>query len=471
MKKQILTFLASLLIYSGVYSQAPEAVNYQAVVRDGAGAIVANQNVGIQLSVLQGSLFGTTVYQETFNPTTNTFGLVNIQIGTGTAQTGAFNTIDWGSGPYFIETAVDVTGGTNYVTISTTQFMSVPYALHAKTVDTTYLNNVINSVSTDDQNITGSLINGTDLIIGIENGTSDTVDLSSLTDADADSTNELQALSLSNDTLYLSDGNGVYIGGVSGNIISNYGPIPHWIASKGSCKDSSFNSVGNFSLSGIKEYCNFTLNSGHTLTIDGSFLLLRVTDTLKINGIINGTGTHNGTGKGGAAGGASSPLGCVQQNGSGSSVDGVALYSGGVNNVGEDADIGDVISLIDFGMSYSGLFYGGKGGNGDKASCSSAGTSAGGKGGAGIIIVCNYLDFNGSISADGQQGVFNPVCGTMGAGGGGAGIIIINAENIISNSGSTSNNGGAGGAGACSTLSGKNGYAGGDGYTVWLDAQ
>ena len=153
MKKQILTFLASLLICSGIHSQAPEAINYQAVVRDGAGAIVANQNVGIQLSVLQGSATGTAVYQETFTPTTNTFGLVNMQIGNGAVQTGTFNTIVWGNGPYFIETAVDITGGTNYVSISTTQFMSVPYALHAKTVDTTFLNNVINSVSTDNQNL------------------------------------------------------------------------------------------------------------------------------------------------------------------------------------------------------------------------------------------------------------------------------------------------------------------------------
>ena len=202
--KNYILLILFVLSYLLGHSQAPEAVNYQAVVRDGAGAIVANQNVGIQLSVLQGSLFGTTVYQETFTPTTNTFGLVNMQIGTGSVQTGAFNTIDWGNGPYFIETAVDVTGGTNYVTISTTQFMSVPYALHSKTVDTTFLNNAINSVSTDNQNITGSSINGTDLIIGIENGTSDTVDLSSLTDADADSTNEIQSLSLVNDTLYLS---------------------------------------------------------------------------------------------------------------------------------------------------------------------------------------------------------------------------------------------------------------------------
>jgi len=216
-----------LISISGFFSQAPEAINYQAIVRDGAGLVLPNQSVGIQISILQGSATGTTVYQETFTPTTNTFGLVNMQIGTGAVQTGAFNTIDWGNGPFFIETAVDVTGGSNYVTISTTQFMSVPYALHAKTVDTTYLNNAINTISTDNQNITGSSINGMDLIIGIENGTSDTVDLSSLTDADADSTNEIQTLSLSNDTLYLSDGNGVYLGNLSGSASSsnNHGYI------------------------------------------------------------------------------------------------------------------------------------------------------------------------------------------------------------------------------------------------------
>ncbi len=194
--KQSLFFSFFLLCFSTIFSQSPEAINYQAIVRDGAGAIIPNQSVGIQISILQGSAAGTTVYQETFTPTTNTFGLVTLQIGTGTTQTGSFSSIDWGLGPYFVETAVDVTGGTNYVVISTTQFMSVPYALHAKTVDTTYLNNAINTTSTDDQNISGSSLNGTDLTIGIENGNSETVDLSALKDgvddADNDPTNELQ---------------------------------------------------------------------------------------------------------------------------------------------------------------------------------------------------------------------------------------------------------------------------------------
>ena len=214
--KKVSLFILNIFLCLNFFSQAPEAINYQAIVRDGAGAIIPNQSVGIQLSILQGSAAGTTVFQERFTPTTNAFGLVTMQIGTGTPLTGSFSSIDWGLGPYFIETAVDVTGGTNYVVISTTQFMSVPYALHAKTIDTTFLNNAINTVSSDDQNISGSSLNGTDLTIGIENGNSETVDLSALQDgvddADNDPTNELQALSLSGDTLYLTNGNNVYLG-------------------------------------------------------------------------------------------------------------------------------------------------------------------------------------------------------------------------------------------------------------------
>lgn len=41
--------------------------------------------------------------------------------------------IDWANGPYYIETSVDVTGGSSYVVMGTSQLVSVPYALYAKT--------------------------------------------------------------------------------------------------------------------------------------------------------------------------------------------------------------------------------------------------------------------------------------------------------------------------------------------------
>jgi hypothetical protein len=72
------------------------------------------------------------VYTETFSPTSNAYGLVNIEIGSGNT-TDDFSAIDWSAGPYFMETAVDVSGGTNYSVMGTSQLLSVPYALYAKT--------------------------------------------------------------------------------------------------------------------------------------------------------------------------------------------------------------------------------------------------------------------------------------------------------------------------------------------------
>ena len=133
MKKLILSLVAIATISLTSFGQAPEGFKYQAVVRDGGGIILTNQTVGYQLTILQTSPSGTAVYTETFALTTNAYGLVNLEIGSGTVVSGTFATIDWAAGPYFIETAVDVTGGTSYVVMGTSELMSVPYALYAKT--------------------------------------------------------------------------------------------------------------------------------------------------------------------------------------------------------------------------------------------------------------------------------------------------------------------------------------------------
>ncbi|MCF8297354.1 MAG: hypothetical protein K9J13_07435 [Saprospiraceae bacterium] len=120
--------LANLLI-SSAFSQSPEKMSYQAVIRNSSNALVTNTQVGMQISILQGSASGMLVYIETKTPSTNANGLVNIEIGGGTG----FDTINWANGPYFIKTETDPTGGTNYTITGTSQLLSVPYALYAKT--------------------------------------------------------------------------------------------------------------------------------------------------------------------------------------------------------------------------------------------------------------------------------------------------------------------------------------------------
>ena len=131
--KKIYSILVALVLTATVFAQAPEKMSYQAVIRDAGNALVTGQAVGMQVSILQGSVSGTAVYVETQTPLTNINGLVSIEIGSGTVVSGSFSTIDWSAGPYFIKTESDPTGGSTYSIMGTSQLMSVPYALYAKT--------------------------------------------------------------------------------------------------------------------------------------------------------------------------------------------------------------------------------------------------------------------------------------------------------------------------------------------------
>ncbi len=133
MKKHItsavLSFIAIIL-----FSQAPEKFSYQAVVRDNNGDPLANKSVSFQISILSGSGSGTAIYTETHSATSSTQGIVTLQIGGGTTS-GNFSAINWSSGKYYLKVEMDAAGGTNYALYSTSQLVSVPYAMHASTAD------------------------------------------------------------------------------------------------------------------------------------------------------------------------------------------------------------------------------------------------------------------------------------------------------------------------------------------------
>jgi len=119
--------LIMILISSSIFAQSPQKMSYQAVIRNSSNALVTNVRVGMQISILQGSATGPSVYTETQTPTTNANGLVSIEIGGGAG----FDTINWANGMYFIKTETDPAGGANYTITGTSQLLSVPYALYA----------------------------------------------------------------------------------------------------------------------------------------------------------------------------------------------------------------------------------------------------------------------------------------------------------------------------------------------------
>lgn len=129
--KKIMSSVAAFFITSFVFAQAPNKMSYQAVIRNSANAIVSQSPIGMRISILQTSMSGNAVYVETHNASTNSNGLVSIEIGGGTVVSGGFSAIDWANGPYFIKTETDPLGGTSYSITGTSQMLSVPYALYA----------------------------------------------------------------------------------------------------------------------------------------------------------------------------------------------------------------------------------------------------------------------------------------------------------------------------------------------------
>ncbi len=127
-----LTFFLLSFIFFPVFSQAPLTMNYQAILRNSSNQLIINTQVGMQISILQGSENGSAVYVETQTPSTNENGLITIEIGAGTVVSGDLTNIDWINGPYFLKTEVDPEGGTNYTITGVTQLLSVPYAFFAQ---------------------------------------------------------------------------------------------------------------------------------------------------------------------------------------------------------------------------------------------------------------------------------------------------------------------------------------------------
>ena len=136
MKKIKLLFTVFLLITISMQAQEPpNAFNYSAVARDAAGEPIATTTIGIQVSILQSSTIGSAIYVENHFVNTDDFGLFNLIIGAGAAQIGTMENIAWDTDNFYLQIGMDANGGTNFLTMGTTQLLSVPYALHAATAD------------------------------------------------------------------------------------------------------------------------------------------------------------------------------------------------------------------------------------------------------------------------------------------------------------------------------------------------
>lgn len=126
--RQLLIVCIGTVLHFISFSQAPESFNYQAFIRDPNGA---NDN---------------------------------------------FSMINWGNGPYVISASADLTASNSYSLMGTSQFISVPYALHATTAEFAYNDSVDDTDCNPTNEIQEISFLGSNL--SLNNGS--TVDLSSI---------------------------------------------------------------------------------------------------------------------------------------------------------------------------------------------------------------------------------------------------------------------------------------------------
>ena len=163
--KKITLSLVMITMALIVIAQTPQALKYQAVARDNTGNVLTTTNVTFRISILQGSAGGTSVCTETYDATTNEFGLVNLEIGTGEPETGSFTGIDWGNGPYYLQVEMDENGGESYQLMGTSQLLSVPFALYADSSG--------NTGATQINDLTDAKTAGNNLYLGLDAGVND----------------------------------------------------------------------------------------------------------------------------------------------------------------------------------------------------------------------------------------------------------------------------------------------------------
>ncbi len=112
--KKVFAFFIFLSFSLVTLGQAPDMMSYQAVIRNNNGTLLVQSNVGVKITILKGSIVGTTVYAEVHNEQTNVHGVITLDLGDGTPVTGTFSSINWEDGPYYLKTQFDPNGGTSY---------------------------------------------------------------------------------------------------------------------------------------------------------------------------------------------------------------------------------------------------------------------------------------------------------------------------------------------------------------------
>ncbi len=199
--KKVLSIALFLFVLAGMHAQhIPLGINYQAIARDNAGNELKNTNLSVRISIISENATGNVVYSETHSVTTDLFGLFKLVIGQGSYYSGSvddFAGIPWGTSSHFMK--VEVNFGDGFISMGTMPFLAVPYALYAANAGETGGEKDLDKDPENELQVLS--FDGSSLSISKGN----TISLNDLiNDADSDPTNEIQDLKLEDQNLRLT---------------------------------------------------------------------------------------------------------------------------------------------------------------------------------------------------------------------------------------------------------------------------
>ena len=211
--KKLLSILLLFACHIAQSQTVPQGINYQAVALDQSGQPIPgidivgrpidDAEIGVRISIIENVPTGNILYQEEHEVLTDLYGMFNLVIGQGLqVSVDPFSSINW-QGDKFLQVELSIENDGEFVLSAVQQLMSVPYAFLAENAMTAQTVLDVDDADADPSNELQSLsVSGDSLTLSNGN----TVQLPTIDDADADPNNEIQVLSISNDTLYLSNG-------------------------------------------------------------------------------------------------------------------------------------------------------------------------------------------------------------------------------------------------------------------------
>ena len=129
----ILTLCLMCIATFSVAQSVPQGMKYQAVARDVKGQLIASRDLQLKITLYSDPALHTTQYTEIHKITTNELGLFTLTIGQGLNASGEFNRVPWSEADIWMEVAIQADDDVEFMTISDSRMLSVPYAFHAAT--------------------------------------------------------------------------------------------------------------------------------------------------------------------------------------------------------------------------------------------------------------------------------------------------------------------------------------------------